>query len=783
MNGFIFDIKAGQKGEGELQVLIKNKKDLMVRDRYDHYLYLIPDDKIDKTKKKLEKDERIKKIEIEKKKIWEDEEIEALKVYPKDPKARSQLRKDLKEFGETREEDIPFIYRYLIDKNLYPMTYYDFEIKNDKLTSFKKIDDDKVPKLKMCSFDIEVYNKDGIPQPEKDPILVIGYKDDKEDKIFFWRKGKGSEKKIIKDFLDMVKKKNVDVISGYNSAGFDFPYLKKRADLLKIDLDLGVDGSPIRTMKRGVTSIADMFGRIHLDTYRSVEFLTRIGTMRLPRNNLESVYKEFFGKEKLDIDSVKIWEYWEKGGKDLKLLVEYNKEDTIATFEIAKEILPLYMELSRIVGLPGYEVSRMGTSQIVEWLLVRKAHKQNIIVPKRPSSEVFRRRIRQPFVGAFVKMPESGLHENIVICDFKSLYPSIMVVHNVDPFTLNCKCCKKPHVSPQGHKFCKKHQGLIPKIVEDILNARVKVKKEMKKYKRKSPEYIEKYFRQWALKIIANSTYGYLGYARAKWYSREAAESVTAWGRGFIHDTIDRAEKEGFKVLYADTDGVFLKLVKGKTVKDAEEFVEKVNKDLPEKMELEFEGYYPRGIFVMKREGEKAAKKRYALIREDGTIEIKGFEFVRRDWSNIARRTQERVIETVLKEGKPKKAVNIVKKVIEDVRKGNVDLDDLVILTQITRRIEAYEQKAPHVKAAQKLKDAGYKVQPGTMIEYIVISGRGSISDRSIPIQLLGKKKYDPDYYIEHQILPAVMKILFELGVKREDLKFGGKQVGLKKWT
>ena len=778
MEGYIFDLESEK--DGKIKLLIKDKKKLIVEDEFDHYIYLIPEKSPEKTKKKLEKNKGIKKVEIVEK-IDLKKKIKVLKISPKDSKARVELRRSLKEYGQTREGDISAVYRYLIDKDLYPMRFYDFNIKDGKLISFKRTRD-KVPKLKICAFDIEAYNKEGIPNPSKDSLLLIGYQDAKESIVFYWTKGKSSEKETIQKFVNTIKKKDVDVIVGYNSSGFDFPFLKGRAKQLDVKLDFGVDGSSLKIMRRGIINRADIFGRIHLDAYDAVEFLTRIDAMKLPKKDLEAVYKEFFGKEKLDIDSTKIYEFWEKGGKDLKTLIEYNRQDAKAAYEIGKEILPLYIELSRIVGIPTFEASKIGTSQMVGWLLIREAYKNNIIVPKRPEEEKVRERMRNPIKGAFVKMPESGLHERIVVCDFRSLYPSIIITHNVGPSTLNCKCCKNPYVSPMGHKFCKKRKGLFPKILKELIEARAKVKAEMKKHKRGSPEYKALHYKQWALKIVANSAYGYLGYGRAKWYSRESAESITAWARHFIHDTIDKAKKEDFHVLYADTDSVFLKL-ENKTIGDAKKFVSKVNKDLPKGMELEFEGFYPRGIFVTRREGKAAAKKRYALIREDGTVEIKGFEFVRRDWANVAKDTQEKVIEAVLKEGKPKKAVKIVSSVIQDLKKGKVDLDDLVILTQIVRRLGSYEQQAPHVKAAKKLQKAGYKVSPGYLIEYVVVKGKGSISDRAIPIQLLGNKKYDPDYYIEHQILPAVMKILREVGVKEEDLKYKGKQAGLGKWT
>lgn len=774
MRGYIFDLEGA--GEDRLKILIKGEKSEIVEARYSPYFYLIPDS-LKEAEKELLKGFGDKITGIE---IIEKEGSKALKITTKGPGDVIEIRHHAKELGDSREDDINHTYRYLIDHRLYASHYYDFEIENGLLKKAGELPDEPLD-LRVLAFDIEVYNPKQVPNVDKDPVVCIGYCTTKDKDVLYWTENKGSEKEMIKRFIEKIEKYDPDVIVGYNSAGFDFPYLKKRCQKLGLKLALGRDYSEVQIKKGGMHQRADIFGRAHIDAYDGVEFLTRIGAMRLPKNDLDSVYQEFFGKHKVDLKGKLISDLWDAGGKSLELLLEYNQEDAVAAFEIAKEILPLYVALSKIIGLPLYETSRMATSQMIEWLLIREAHRRGILVPNRSGEAEVKERLLGPIKGAFVKLPESGLHERLVVCDFRSLYPSIIISYNIDKTTVDCNCCKNPTIVPElGHKICKEKKGLVPTILEELLEARSKVKAEMKKHKEGSKEYRALHFHQWGLKILANSAYGYLGYARARWYSREAAESTTALGRHYIHDTIDRAEKAGFHVLYADTDGVFLKL-EDKTIEDAKKFVEKVNKELPAKMELEFQGYYPRGIFVSKREGT-AAKKRYALIREDGVVEIKGFEFVRSDWASIAKETQEKVIEAVLKEGKPEKAIAAVKKVIKDVRGRKVDIADLIIYTQMVRKVSSYEQQAPHVKAAKKLIEAGHKIGPGSVLEYVVVRGTGSISDRSIPVQLLGKKDYDADYYINNQILPAVMKILKELGVKEENLKFDGEQSGLGKW-
>jgi DNA polymerase I len=389
----------------------------------------------------------------------------------------------------------------------------------------------------------------------------------------------------------------------------------------------------------------------------------------------------------------------------------------------------------------------------------------------------FEERLEETYVGAYVMEPVKGLHEGLVVFDFRSLYPSIMVTQNIDPSTVNCGCCEKGEaiaVPELGYHVCRKRKGFLPDIVERVVNARSEVKDEMKKHRRGTREFQSLNARQWALKIVANSFYGMLAYPRARWYSKESAESVTSFGRYYIHETIKMAKDFGFEVIYGDTDSLHCKL-NGKKREDALRFLKKVNESLPGMIELELEGFYPRAVFV--------TKKRYAMVDDEGRMVVKGLEFVRRDWAAIAKRTQESVLKAVLKDGSPKKAAEIVKNTTKRVLEGKADLEDLVIYTQLKMPIESYRAIGPHVVAAKRLRELGHEVEPGMVIAYIEVKGPGSISERAVPVEDFGGKEYDPQYYVEHQVLPAVMRIMEVLGYREEDLRFERKkQVGLEEF-
>jgi len=274
-----------------------------------------------------------------------------------------------------------------------------------------------------------------------------------------------------------------------------------------------------------------------------------------------------------------------------------------------------------------------------------------------------------------------------------------------------------------------------------------------------------------ALKTILNASYGYLGFPNSRLYSLQAVETTTFLGRMYVHKAIEEAEKYGFKVCYGDTDSLFFAL-NGKTKKDVYAFLEKINKEFPGIMELELEGFFPRGIFVSRKGDKSGAKKRYALIDEKEKIIVKGFEFVRRDWSEISKKTQHEVLKAILKDNDSKKAIKIIKKVVNDLRKQKISLEDVSIYTQLRKSIESYASIGPHVAAAIKAKKAGYNVFPGIMMRYVVTKGKGSISDRSYLYEqaINENKEYDPEYYINNQVIPAVKNILAVLNIDEKEI-------------
>ncbi|MDD5416515.1 MAG: DNA polymerase domain-containing protein [Candidatus Aenigmarchaeota archaeon] len=359
------------------------------------------------------------------------------------------------------------------------------------------------------------------------------------------------------------------------------------------------------------------------------------------------------------------------------------------------------------------------------------------------------------YKGGYVKEPITGIHKNIIVLDFRNLYPSIIVTHNIDPTTLNKQCKTKVMVPGFNRWFCQDKIAPIPKRIKKILEDRWEIKKKLEK---KYDEKLAKKEKQ--LKLAANIAYGYFGYRNSPYYSVECAESISAFGRSYIQMVILKAQEEGFRVIYSDTDSVFLSGNQKKVMK----FLKKVNNDLPGIIKLEYRGTYKKGLFVTTKTG-RGAKKKYALMNGKGEMTIRGFETRREDWCSLAKNMQTEVLKFVLNNQKLK-AVNYVKNTIKKVKQHKIKLTDLIITVQLTKPISEYKNIGAHVRVAKKIGN----VKVGTTVKFIITKGKGSYSERAESFNKVKIKNIDEKYYIENQIIPSALRVLSVFNVKEKDL-------------
>ena len=795
------------KGKAAIQLFgrsLNGEKVCVIDQNFEPYFYVIPNDNtlianlIDYISKIIYVDDKsryfVTKTEIVRKKILR-KDIDAIKVIVNHPSAVPEIKREIKTLSsvkEIREADLLFVRRYLIDKeiSLSSLTLVEGEIieRNDldidiviKSNEIRQdLSHNSIQNLKLLAFDIEVYTSENqYPIDKRDPILMVSLVgNDGFRKVLTWKRFPttkeyiefvNDESELIIKFKDLLIEYKPDYLIGYFSDGFDFPYIKARSKIKNIPFI--VNNSGLKISAKGGGTTAKIKGISHLDIFKFIKNIMS-GSLRLDNYSLNNVALEVLKERKLDVRPDMIGAVWDMGGQEIEKYCEYNLQDSVLTLKLAEKILPNIEEIVRLVYLPPFDVCRMGYSQLVESYLIKNAKNFGELYPNKPDRGDISNRRMQTYQGGFVFNPSPGLYENIFVFDFLSLYPSIVVSHNICLSTLLNEKEENSFETPDiigednsvsKYYFTSKYEGFIPSVLKDILLKRTKIKSLLKINRDSVLEA-----RSYALKTIANATYGYFAFFGARWYSKECATSITAIGRKYIQEVIEKAQQKGIKILYGDTDSCFV-AQEDKSKEFILDFIKEINMELPSFMELELENFYPRGIFVMKRnESEEGAKKKYALMSEDGKIKVRGFETIRRDWSYIAKDTQKKVLEIILKDKDIDKAFNYVRDVIEDIKNKKIEKELMIIRTQLKKDVDNYDLIGPHVVIAKKMIEKGLLVPPGSVIRYIVEDGKGLIRDKAVLPE--ESKSYDSKYYIDNQVLPAVATIFESIGYDKGDL-------------
>ena len=790
-------------------------KKLCVIDTCKNYLWAIL--KSNLSKKEIEElIEKIKKIEIStsnrkstiekvelKEKNFLGKSVKALKIYATNHKDLQEIANhlDFPEIDKRRGYDINYTTHYLLEKKLNPLNWYEIEgdilsetdlggisqiIEADfiiNLKSFKK-SDRKEFKPRALAFDIETDDLK-IGQGE---ILMISLVGNDFKKVITWKKSKSknkdvefvkNEEEMLEKFAEHIKQYSPDFLIGYNSDNFDMPYIKARADHLKLKLNLGLDDSKMR-LSRGINLSAKISGITHIDLIKFIR-TSYSQYMQSETLSLNEVAKEFLKDTKKNFkfkhSSKILGDEWEK-------YYEYNLHDSFLTLGLFDKFWPDLLEFSLVIQEPIFEISRNGLSKQIESYILHNLDKYDEIPEKKPNNPEISSRMEQASVkGAFVYEPKPGLYEDLAMFDFTSMHTSIIITHNISKATLQ-ESSKNAYSSPEidfnGKKtkfYFSKTPGFFPLILKDIFEKRKKYKEEYKK----NPDKITK-ARSNAFKLLSASAHGYVGFFGARYYSLEASSSILAFVRKYNIETIEKIKKAGYNVIMSDTDSVGFTL-EGKTKTKVKELLKKLNEELPGIMELELEGFFKRGIWVTTRSGETGAKKKYALIDDEGNVKIRGFETVRRDWCQLARKLQDKIIRLILTEGNEEKAFEYLKEIIKKVKTREIPKEDLMIRTQLKKALSDYKAISPHVVAAQKMKERHIPLEEGYLIEYYLAETKSKSKLVRDKVKLPDEEGlYDIEYYLTKQVIPAVENIFHLFNIEVSELITEKKQENLEKW-
>jgi DNA polymerase I len=612
--------------------------------------------------------------------------------------------------------DIPFAHRFIYDMDL-PSCFRVFGTPSQgryttqliaRAERFEPIEPFS-PKLKILSFDIE----NTIQDPK---LLCLG---------MAWREGgtlktdclNGSERDIIKGFIDFVSKFDPDVITGYNIDGYDLPVLEARGRAS------GIVGLPLSRDGHTLSNVGERFWRAHGRIIADAWWSTKV-EMHPKQETLDAVAKWLLGEGKHDVDRRNMDREWER---DKVRVMEYCKKDAELALRILERVAKLdkSMDIAVVSRLPVDDVFNGRTSQLIDSILIRAADRGHFGVPMTRTGKG-----EAPIEGGYVHSLDPGLYEWVAVLDFTSMYPSIIIQNNICFTTLSDKGSV---VSPTGVRFLDKsvRVGLLPTILGDLMRERKDVKTKLKT--ETDPEKRAYYDRlQFAIKILMNAFYGVLASSFYRFTNPQIGASITAFARENIKGIISQLESEGIRVIYADTDSVFFE----SPTKDLEG-TQKVGRQVAERfshgsVNMEFER-------VLETFFSHGKKKRYAAKVAwpvAGELIVRGYEIRRTDAFNLQSEAQMRVFSMILDKD-TEGAVRFARDFVQDVKVGKIPDDFLpdegdplepLVISRTVREETRYANpdSMANVQAMNKLKAVGEDVIPGMKVSWIVVDAKKS---------------------------------------------------------
>jgi len=707
----------------------------------------------------------IVKLEVVERKLF-GKPVNAVKVYCRNLNDVPKCARELRSFEGVKdclEDDIRYSMRYLIDDNTVPCGWHEIEVTEETNTrkvqvskvyraqSFPKLlESTEVPKLKVLGFSTIFYSKEGSPKPDRNPVVMLSVATNSGEESQFLVDEDRNDGPVIEDFVSYVRHFDPDIIVGYGINGQDWPYLIERCK--KLGLRLQVD----RAETEPHTSV---YGHVSITGRANVDLLDFVGEFSEVKVQTLENLADYLGIMKIEnrqlVEDVDYADYWDSREKR-EILKKFSMDNARCVMGIAEAVMDFAMQLSNLVSLPLDHVGSAAAGFRVEWFLIKRTHGLGELVPKRIEQPY------RPYAGGVVLKPLPGMHGDIAVLDFKSMYPSLMIAYNISPDTYVPPKEPAPksgvYEAPEvGHHFRKEPAGFYKEVLSYLISVRDEIRSRMKALPPESVEYRVFDARQKAVKVITNASYGYAGWTGARWYVKPVAEAAAAWGRHTILNSIRMAEEAGLRVVYGDTDSIFL----NNDVEKIEELSKKIKKELG--LEIKPDKVYVRIFFT-------EAKKRYAGLLPDGRLDIVGLEVVRGDWANIAKTVQGKVLEIVLKEQSPEKAAEFVQQFVSELRQKRVSFRDLIIWKTLTKPAEEYEVKASHVEAAKMLKEKGWELAVGDKVGYVIVVGSGRLYERVKPYKYASYDEVDLEYYVSKQVVPVVARVLESFGITEEQL-------------
>ncbi|MEM4514645.1 MAG: DNA-directed DNA polymerase I [Ignisphaera sp.] len=747
------------------------------------------------------------------------------KIVTKDPVAVRTLRTKV---PIAWEANIRYHINYIYDRQLIPglpytiygdriIEIYDVDIESlresivkmlalppessDIAIHFAKLFESKWFTPKRIAVDIEVYTpfEGRVPSPDiaEYPIISIALaSNDNIKKVFvLFRENLKILKDVVCDadieiydneygmmidFLSIILQ--YPIIVSFNGDNFDIRYLYVR--MFKLGIPKELIGIKVKkVLKGGKIEFEAKFSRaLHVDLYKffsnkAIQIYAFEG--RYKEANLDSIAQALLGIGKVQLDD-------ELGKIDLAMLAHYNFRDAEVTLQLttfSEELVwKLMLLLMRISKLGLEDVCRSTVSVWIKNLFYWEHRRRGYLIPRQEDIQSLKgKKVTEAIIkgkkyaGAIVIEPPQGLFFNVIVLDFASLYPSIMKQWNLSYETIDpdeTLCNKVNDIIDEAnnvlHKVCLDKPGLTAEIVGMLRDFRVKI------YKKKSKDKnISEILRSWydtvqrAMKVFINAAYGVFGADTFPLYAPSVAESVTALGRRIITSTIRKAEELGLRVLYGDTDSLFIWNPEQSKLEELKKWVEETFG-----LELEMDKRYKFVAFAL--------KKNYVGVTPNNEVDIKGMMGKKRNTPDFIKNLFVEILKKMTSIEEPEDAFKIINSVKDDLEKYYLllkykllTLDEVAFHMGLSKPLSEYKKTTPqHVKAALMLQRYNVNISPGDVITFVKVKSKDGVK----PIQLAKISEIDTQKYLEAMV-STLEQLFTALNISWEDVTGGGRLV------
>ncbi|MFT7653584.1 MAG: DNA polymerase-2 [Limisphaerales bacterium] len=685
----------------------------------------------------------------------------------------------------TYEADVRFAMRYLIDRQIKG----GIRIEGER-TAGQGVDwcfenphaypAESLMQPTVLSFDIET-------DPRADRLLAIACYGMGVDEVVIVDQqarqmperaiGVPSEKDALLYFCDLVKRLDPDILTGWNVIDFDLTVLQKTASRVRCNFELGRGAGNMRIRAaEGYfgSGSATIPGRLVLDGMD----LVRGAFIKLDEYSLDAVAHEILGEGKTFVSrgQDKVQEILDNYAHGLEAFALYARTDARLALQIVEKLDLISLAFARS-ALTGMTADRVAASiASFDFLYLSELEQKRIAAPS--VAHPGQNRIAQG--GGAVFEPIIGIHENVWVCDFKSLYPSIIRTFNIDPLSYaQGQVTASGGVDDvlqtvDGVRFAKT-PGILPSLLDKLFVERARAKAENNSVASQ------------AIKILMNSFYGVLGTPACRFYNPHIANAITGQGRSLLHWSKVWFESRGYRVLYGDTDSVFVSsgIEDGAdATKVAMNLITDFNHELTDYLasnfgvesvlELEFEKLYSRLFLAKTRSGNQGARKRYAGVKYDPNnqdeIEFVGMEVVRRDWTDLAKNVQRNLF-TRLFQGE--EVASYLVSVVRALRAGELD-DQLIYRRGLRKGVETYIANVPpHVQAVKKAQARDRNLEAPRVVRYTMTLEGPELTDFD------ASAEPDREHYLEKQVKPVAIPVLEALGLDFDQVIGDDRQIGL----